>query len=108
MDRFKSPRLMALAAAALTALGVGGAAMAQSSGQTQTAPAHQQSTDRPDGPEGKADAPDKAGEKPDAPEGKADAPDKGETGSEKPGNDGPGGHADEQGGSSQHEHQGQE
>jgi hypothetical protein len=96
MDRFKSPRLMALAAAALTALGVGGAAMAQSSGQTQTAPVQHQSTDKPDGPEAEADAPDKG-----------EARDNGETGSEKPGNDGPGGHADEKGGSAQHENEGQ-
>ncbi len=78
MERFRSPKLTAFAAAALTALGVGGAAMAQSSGQPSTAPAQHQSVDKPDGPEGKADV-----------------PDKGESASEQPGNDGPGGHADE-------------
>jgi hypothetical protein len=71
MNRLRSPKLAALAAAALTALGVGGAAMAQSSGQTSKAPAQQRAVDKPD------------------------APEKGESATEKPGDDGPGGHADE-------------
>jgi hypothetical protein len=90
MKRSTSPKLMALAAAALTALGVGGAAAAQSNNPAP-AQAQHQSADRPD-----------------APDGHADAPDRGETGSEKPGGDGPGGHADENGGDPDHQAGGQE
>jgi hypothetical protein len=106
----KRSTLTALAAAAITALGVGGAALAQSNGPVVSKaavqhPPAQQGADKPDAPEagGKADAPDK-GEKP-------EARDRGE-GSETPGGDGPGGHADEAGPNASpnadHEAQGQE
>ena len=79
------PLFAALAAAAVTALGVGGAALAQSSGQSTAPAAQQQKTDAPE----KGDKPD-ASEKGEKGE-KADGPEKGE----KADDDGPGGHADE-------------
>ena len=113
------------AVAAIAALATGGAvfANAQNSGtstapnaqapaQQQEAPDTGQANDAPDKGEAN-DAPDK-GEAKDAPDkGEAkEAPDKGEapeSGSEVPGNDGPGGHADEPGSpNADHQAQGQE
>jgi hypothetical protein len=96
MNQFRSrSTFAALAAAAVTALGVGGAALAQSNGPGASKapvqhPPVQQGADKADGPDagGKPDAPDK-GEKPEAPD-RGEAP-------ETPGGDGPGGHADESG-----------
>jgi hypothetical protein len=91
MDRFKSrPFVVALVAAAASALGVGGVAIAQSGGGSPDKPAHEQSA-----PENSAADPDNVQDengKDDAKEG-----DKGEKeGSEVPNDDGAdGGHADE-------------
>jgi hypothetical protein len=111
MNKFRNRSMFAaLGAAAITALGVGGAALAQSNGPAASRapvqhPPAQQGADKPDAPEagGKADAPDK-GEKPESRD-RGEAP-------EKPGGDGPGGHADETGpnanANANHEAQGQE
>jgi hypothetical protein len=85
------PLFAALAAAAVTALGVGGAALAQSSGQSSPPAAQHEKADAPDGPE--------KGEKADGPES--------EKGGEKADDDGPRGHADEKDGHSNAEHEGQ-
>jgi hypothetical protein len=103
MDRLKNrPLLAALAAAAVTALGVGGVAIAQGGGnspapqatQEQSAPENSTADrDNVQDENGKDDATEK-GEKGE----KADGAEKGEKGgSEKPNDDGAGGHADEPG-----------
>jgi hypothetical protein len=111
IERLKArPMLAALAAAAVTALGVGGVAVAQSGdtspGNGTPTPAQQEKT--PEGeenaPENSAADPDnvqdengkddatEASERAEGPE-KAEAP--GEEAREVPNDDGPGGHADE-------------
>ena len=117
IERLKARQtLMALAAAAVTALGVGGVAIAQS-GNTATkptakkvkAPEREQS-----GPENSATDPDNVQDengKDDAAEAKgpekAEKP--GQEGSEGPNDDGPGGHADEPGNpNADHQFQGEE
>lgn len=110
IERFKSrPTLAALAAAAITALGVGGVAVAQSGtttpdqpSQAQSGPAEQENTaadrDNVQDENGKDDANEKgeANDKGEANE-KAEGPERadGAEGSEKADDDGPGGHADE-------------
>lgn len=99
IDRFKSrPMLAALAAAAVTALGVGGVAVAQSGSSTPSGQGQAQGQPEQQGaPENSAaDANEKAdpNEKADGNE-KPDANEK--AGSEKADDDGPGGHADEPG-----------
>jgi hypothetical protein len=92
-ERFHSKTMTATAAALLSALGVGGIAVAQSTQNAAKAPAKaSQSTEAPG-----TEAPDSGTETPEAP------------GSEAPGNDGPGGHADEPGNpNAQHEATGAE
>jgi hypothetical protein len=93
IERFKSrPTLAALAAAAITALGVGGVAVAQSGGGTADQPAQGQS------------APEQQG----APENSAADRDNVQDENGKD-DDGPGGHADEPGNpNAEHEVQGEE
>jgi hypothetical protein len=89
-------RKIAMALAALAALAFGGAQIAQGAGSTPASPPSKAETTTPGDTDNvqsgdqstpdAADKPDAAGEKPDA----AEAP-----GSEQPGDDGPGGHADE-------------
>jgi ABC-type phosphate transport system substrate-binding protein len=96
-ERFKRKSLTATVAALVAALGVGGVAVAQSSGSGTQAPAasHQSAapensaTDTDNIQSGDQTSPDPAGaaEKESATEQ--------EPGSEVPGDDGPGGHADE-------------
>ena len=114
------PTLVALAAAAVTALGVGGAAIAQSGGTAPDQPAEQQTA--PDqkapeqgAPENSVTDPDNVQDesgKDDATE-KAEGPEKAETpgqeSREVPDDDGPGGHADEpQNPNADHQFQGKE
>jgi hypothetical protein len=80
------------ALAALAALAFGGAQIAQGAGSTATPPkAESTATDTDNVQSGDQSTPD-AADKPDANE-KAEAPET--PGSEQPGDDGPGGHADE-------------
>jgi hypothetical protein len=92
------------AIAALAALAVGGSALATAAGggsQPAKAPAAQQSapTSEANDPVGAADTDSIQGEngKDDATEAENEANDPAENGSEVPGDDGPGGHADESG-----------
>jgi hypothetical protein len=106
-EKLRLPRTIApLAAAAVTALGVGGVAIAQSSNPATppavTAPQSAVPDAETTGPEtsatdtdniqhnnGKDDATEQASG--------SESPEKGESSSEAPGSDGPGGHADEPG-----------
>ncbi len=91
MDRKIRPFLAALMVAAVTALGAGGVAIAQSGGGSSSKPAQEQK-----GPENSAADPDNVQDE----NGKDDATEKGDK-SEKPGSEVPnddgadGGHADE-------------
>jgi hypothetical protein len=133
-ERFHSKTMTATAAALLSALGVGGIAVAQSSHGSAKAPAKasqsaevpgQESTTGPDTDNiqsGDQTSPDtaavssktakvsktaKAAQSTEAPDSGTEAPES--PGSETPGNDGPGGHADEPGNpNAQHEAQGAE
>src|SRR4051794_35314389 len=95
IERFKRKSLIATVAAAIAALGVGGAAMAQSSPSS----APPQKADTPAGQESKA--PENSATDPDnlqdtSSKDTTEAPGQ-ESSSEVPNNDGPGGHADEPG-----------
>ena len=106
IERFKSrPTLAALAAAAITALGVGGVAVAQSDGGFAGQPAQNQSAAEQEGAaENSATDRDNVQEE----NGRDDAAEKAD-GNEKADDDGPGGHADEPGNpGADHEAQGQE
>jgi hypothetical protein len=112
IERFKArPMLAALAAAAVTALGVGGVAVAQNSGgsadqQGQTQGASEKGEAHENSAADRDNVQDENG-RDDASE-KADGNEKAE-GSEKADDDGPGGHADEPGDpNAEHEAQGQE
>jgi hypothetical protein len=113
-EKFHRKSLTATVAALLAAAGVGGIAMAQNSGSSTTpapssaAPAAPSTgaADTPESANDTADAPDspnEKGETPDGPNDKADGPESAnekadsgtESASEVPGDDGPGGHADE-------------
>jgi hypothetical protein len=113
IERFKSrPTLAALAAAAITALGVGGVAVAQSGGGSADQLAQKQSAPEQQGaPENSAADRDNVQDengKDDAGEASEKA-DGAEQGSEKAEDDGPGGHADEPGNpNAEHEVQGEE
>ena len=102
-ERFHSKTMTATAAALLSALGVGGIAVAQSSHGSAKAPAKAAQTTEAPGTE----TPDAPGtEAPDAPGTEAPESAGSETAA---GNDGPGGHADEPGNpNAQHEAQGAE
>ena len=113
IERFKSrPTLAALAAAAITALGVGGVAVAQSGGTPADQATHAQSgaAEQPGGENSATDRDNVQDEN-----GKDDASEKGEAnekadgaeGSEKADDDGADGHAD-QPGDDAHEAEGQE
>ena len=98
-ERFGRRSVQATVAGLLAALGVAGIATAQGSGSAAKAPtpaAVKAQAPDPAGPNDKADgANDPAGAN-DKADGGAEKPDT-ESGSEVPGNDGPGGHADEPG-----------
>ena len=103
LDRFKSrPLLAALAAAAVTALGVGGVAVAQGGGSSPDQSTQQSTGAEQEGATEKADGNEKA-------EGTEKADGNEAEGSEKADDDGPGGHADEPGNpEAQHEAEGAE
>lgn len=104
-ERFTRKSLTATAAALLAALGVGGAALAQSSQSgTQTAPpAASQPKDATEVPGQESNAPENSATDPDnvqsgdqtGPETGRESATEQESGSEKVNDDGPGGHADE-------------
>lgn len=102
----------ALAAAAITALSVGGIALAQSGSSPPKQPA--QTTSTPAEGTAESAAPENSGTDPDNVQdenGKDNATEKSEPaeGPELPGDDGPGGHADEPGNpNADHQHEGQE
>jgi len=97
IERLKVRKTLAAAGAAvIAAMGLGGAAIAQSGGTATATKTSPPVTQKADGPE--------KGEK-------ADGPEKGEAseGKEVPGDDGPGGHADEPGNpNADHQFQGKE
>jgi len=103
LKRFRNKTAAASVGALIAALGVGGIALAQSSGsssgqqgQTQTAMQARDSAGSDTGNESTASE-------------QQDSTTEQESGSETPGNDGPGGHADEPGNpNANHEAQGQE
>lgn len=114
-EKFNRKSLSATAAAMLAALGVGGIAMAQSqsppaqpgstpAGQQENTGAETSATDRDNVQSGDQNTPD-ANESGTETESATEA----ESGTETPGDDGPGGHADEPGNpNAQHEAQGAE
>ena len=109
-ERFHRKSATATVAALMAALGVGGIAVAQNNSST-TPSAPPPATDQGSGGGGTVDTPESATEKPDAneandkpdaneanePPESANDPADTESGSEQPGDDGPGGHADEPG-----------